>query len=445
MRDARDARGRRAGACGRRSARCSAATARSSATPRARSRRCARPSRGSTASALAGAARRRRRRRSPPARRAFGALEPRALRAWARWDVEFGILERAARRRRARSTRRWSGPRRSPDAHLEGGTRPSSGWRARRVDQRGALARHARARDDEVEARRLGAQLHVVVRRASRRRASSRPLSSPAARSRSTSATPSKPVAAEVDDQHVGVDRSRAPPRAAPRGRPAVSIPSTLEPSSRSSKTATTRAIYCARMRRNSWRTDSRRPHICTVSTRPVRSSRSTSSPRIPASSSSFSVPCVGRRRGGVAELVGDQDPPVPVVVRVRLRVDLHDQRRGVDVARLVDAQVELEVGPVGRQRVDDLLELVGERHDVPRNLAVMADPPPPPDPDDPLAPARGLGLDGLLDAARAARRRERERRRARRARGRRPVDGRRRGAPARGRAAADPQPAVLR
>ena len=31
------------------------------------------------------------------------------------------------------------------------------------------------------------------------------------------------------------------------------------------------------------------------------------------------------------------------------------------------------------------------------RNLAVMAGPPPPPDPDDPLAPARGLGLDGLL------------------------------------------------
>jgi hypothetical protein len=32
------------------------------------------------------------------------------------------------------------------------------------------------------------------------------------------------------------------------------------------------------------------------------------------------------------------------------------------------------------------------------RNLAVMADPPPSPDPLDPLAPARGLGLDGLLD-----------------------------------------------
>jgi hypothetical protein len=31
-------------------------------------------------------------------------------------------------------------------------------------------------------------------------------------------------------------------------------------------------------------------------------------------------------------------------------------------------------------------------------NLAVMTGPPPPPDPDDPLAPARGLGLDGLLE-----------------------------------------------
>ena len=31
------------------------------------------------------------------------------------------------------------------------------------------------------------------------------------------------------------------------------------------------------------------------------------------------------------------------------------------------------------------------------RNLAVMAGAPPPSDPDDPLAPARGLGLDGLL------------------------------------------------
>jgi hypothetical protein len=34
----------------------------------------------------------------------------------------------------------------------------------------------------------------------------------------------------------------------------------------------------------------------------------------------------------------------------------------------------------------------------VQRNLAVMTDPSPPSDSDDPLAPARGLGLDGLLD-----------------------------------------------
>ena len=56
--------------------------------------------------------------------------------------------------------------------------------------------------------------------------------------------------------------------------------------------------------------------------------------------------------------------PPVPVVVGVGLRVDLHEQLRGVDVAVLLHAQVELEVGPVRRQRVDDLLEGFGERHD---------------------------------------------------------------------------------
>ena len=76
-----------------------------------------------------------------------------------------------------------------------------------------------------------------------------------------------------------------------------------------------------------------------------------------------------GGRRGGVAELVGDEQPPVPVVVRVRQRVDLGDERRGVDVAVLLHAQVELQVGPVRRQRVDDLLELVGERHDSERGV----------------------------------------------------------------------------
>ena len=52
------------------------------------------------------------------------------------------------------------------------------------------------------------------------------------------------------------------------------------------------RTSYCERMRRNSWRTDSGRPHIWVTSTRPSRTSRRTSSPAIPASSSSFKVPC---------------------------------------------------------------------------------------------------------------------------------------------------------
>ena len=51
-------------------------------------------------------------------------------------------------------------------------------------------------------------------------------------------------------------------------------------------------AAYCARMRLNSSRTDSGRPHICTTSTRPLRTSRTASSPVIPASSSSLSAPC---------------------------------------------------------------------------------------------------------------------------------------------------------
>src|SRR5690242_14882448 len=43
----------------------------------------------------------------------------------------------------------------------------------------------------------------------------------------------------------------------------------------------------------------------------------------------------LGRR--GMAELVGHPDPPVPVVLRIRLRVDLHEQGRRLDVAALVE------------------------------------------------------------------------------------------------------------
>src|SRR3954453_2973900 len=71
-----------------------------------------------------------------------------------------------------------------------------------------------------------------------------------------------------------------------------------------------------------------------------------------------------GGRGGGVPEAVGDDDPEVPVVLRVRLGVAGDHVDRRVDVARLVeDADVDLEVGPVVRQRVDDRLEVIREAH----------------------------------------------------------------------------------
>jgi len=71
-----------------------------------------------------------------------------------------------------------------------------------------------------------------------------------------------------------------------------------------------------------------------------------------------------GGRGGGVTEAMSDQQAPVPVVVGVRLCVAGDQIDGGVDVARLVgQAQVELEVGPVVRERIDDPLEGVGEAH----------------------------------------------------------------------------------
>src|SRR4051794_34876650 len=68
---------------------------------------------------------------------------------------------------------------------------------------------------------------------------------------------------------------------------------------------------------------------------------------------------------GRVAEAVGDQEPEMPVGPRVRLRVHLAEQHRRVHVPLLLveDPQVELQVRPIIGQRVDDLLERVGERH----------------------------------------------------------------------------------
>ena len=65
-----------------------------------------------------------------------------------------------------------------------------------------------------------------------------------------------------------------------------------------------------------------------------------------------------------MAELVRDEDPPVPVCLGVRLGVHLGEDHRGVDVARLVrQPEVEREVGPVVGKRVEDLLKALGEGH----------------------------------------------------------------------------------
>ncbi len=69
-------------------------------------------------------------------------------------------------------------------------------------------------------------------------------------------------------------------------------------------------------------------------------------------------------RGSGMTEAMSDQQTPVPVVVGVRLCVAGDQIDGGVDIARLVgQAQVELEVGPVVRERIDDPLEGVGEAH----------------------------------------------------------------------------------
>ena len=74
-----------------------------------------------------------------------------------------------------------------------------------------------------------------------------------------------------------------------------------------------------------------------------------------------------------MTEVVRDDQVEVPVVLGVRLGVDRDEQRRRVDVAVLLHAEIELEVRPVGRERVEDLLEFVGKRHDLGRG-AYMAD-----------------------------------------------------------------------
>src|SRR4051794_32957169 len=68
--------------------------------------------------------------------------------------------------------------------------------------------------------------------------------------------------------------------------------------------------------------------------------------------------------RGGVAKAMRDQQSEVPVGLRIRLRVHLREQDSRVDVALLVgDPEVQLEIGPIVRERVDNFLKGLGERH----------------------------------------------------------------------------------
>ncbi len=74
-----------------------------------------------------------------------------------------------------------------------------------------------------------------------------------------------------------------------------------------------------------------------------------------------------------MTEAMGDEQPPVPVVLGVRPRVARRQVQRRFDVARLVgDAHVQLEVRPVVGQRVDDLLEGVGEAHGRKPSVAML-------------------------------------------------------------------------
>ena len=118
------------------------------------------------------------------------------------------------------------------------------------------------------------------------------PASSPCPRRRSTSATPSNPVEARSTISASAPSGCASAPLSDASYPAALSMPSTLDQQQVVEDGDDACHLGCARMRRNSCRTDSGRPHIWVVSTRPVRHSRRTSSPSMPASSSSFSVPC---------------------------------------------------------------------------------------------------------------------------------------------------------
>ena len=84
----------------------------------------------------------------------------------------------------------------------------------------------------------------------------------------------------------------------------------------------------------------------------------------MPASSSSRSAPCTVGAAAAWPKRWATSRRQCQSWCEYGLRVARDQVHRRVDVARLVgDPQVELEVGPVVGQRVDDLLEGVGEGH----------------------------------------------------------------------------------
>ena len=115
---------------------------------------------------------------------------------------------------------------------------------------------------------------------------------------------------------------------------------------------------YCARRRRNSSRADCGRPQPCVISARPLRVSRTTISASIAASSSSASAPWTVGAEAAWPKRCATSRRQCQSCLEYGRALHVVEVERRFDVARLVgEAQVELEVGPVVGQRVDDRLE----------------------------------------------------------------------------------------
>src|SRR5256885_4869415 len=197
------------------------------------------------------------------------------------------------------------------------------------------------------------------------------PCSSPPARIESTSITPSTMSVVRsttsASANSASVRASSSAPVSVTSWPAASSIDSTRDPNMRSGTSATTRAIAVPLLRPELAERLAHRfgapPHrgdlgaaAADLAHRQLAGDPGVVEQREAAMH--------GGRGGGVAEAVGHEQPPVPVGVRIGLRVAGHEVERGLDVAALVaHAQVHLEVGPVVGERVHDLLELVGEAH----------------------------------------------------------------------------------